>query len=271
MKREIVATGEAARRLGVAPATIQRWVDSGLLHAERTPGGHRRIHLAEVRRLISSTLSPEIAKPLSLWLDILLAGDFHQLKSMLLTSRQRCGSWAQVADELASAVVELGRRWEAGNCLVFEEHIASETLRRATASCASDITRDDRAPRAVLCSLEGERHILGLSLAELVLAEAGWRVLLIGEGPPMEEIPSLLQKLKPKLLIVSASAILTRQRAVSNGDALQAAATAARAKLVLAGGAPWVARRNVFLVTSFEELRVVIERVSKQGARFHAL
>ena len=42
MGEMMVSAGEAARRLGVAPATIQRWVDSGVLHAERTPGGHRR-------------------------------------------------------------------------------------------------------------------------------------------------------------------------------------------------------------------------------------
>ena len=52
---ETVSAGEAARRLGVAAATIQRWVDKGLLHAERTPGGHRRIHVAELRRLIAAT------------------------------------------------------------------------------------------------------------------------------------------------------------------------------------------------------------------------
>ena len=37
------STAEVARRLGISPQTVQRWVDSGRLKAWKTPGGHRRI------------------------------------------------------------------------------------------------------------------------------------------------------------------------------------------------------------------------------------
>ncbi len=71
----MVSAGEAARRLGVAPATIQRWVDGGLLHAERTPGGHRRIPVAELRRVIAASRRHDQSGPLTDWLDVLLTGD----------------------------------------------------------------------------------------------------------------------------------------------------------------------------------------------------
>jgi hypothetical protein len=77
---------------------------------------------------------------------------------------------------------------EAASCLVFEEHIATEALRRAAASCASEMPCARNAPRVVVFTVEGERHTLGLSLEDLVLVEAGWRVVWVGEGPPLAEL-----------------------------------------------------------------------------------
>ncbi len=88
----MVSAGEAAWRLGVAPATIQRWVDSGFLHAERTAGGHRRIHVTELRRLIAASRPVDLGAPLAHWLDVLLTGDPQKVKVALIASRQKRGS-----------------------------------------------------------------------------------------------------------------------------------------------------------------------------------
>jgi excisionase family DNA binding protein len=48
-----ITTGEAARRLGVSPSTVGRWVRLGQLPAMRTPGkrGQYRLDPAVVERL----------------------------------------------------------------------------------------------------------------------------------------------------------------------------------------------------------------------------
>jgi len=48
-----VSTREAADRLGVSVRTIQLWVESGILHAWKTAGGHRRIARASVDSLLA--------------------------------------------------------------------------------------------------------------------------------------------------------------------------------------------------------------------------
>ena len=193
MAPQTVTTGEAAMRLAVAPATIQRWVDAGLMIAERTQGGHRRIPVSEIRRLIAANRPTNLSGPVADFIQVLMTGRPRDIRVALLAAKQRSESWAAAADEIASVLSELGRQWEAGLCSVFQEHGASEGLRRAAANCADDITPTPGAPCAALFTVSGERHTLGLSLAELVLAEAGWNALWLGEGPPAEELNVLIE------------------------------------------------------------------------------
>jgi excisionase family DNA binding protein len=260
MNQMMVSAGEAARRLGVAPATIQRWVDDGLLHAERTPGGHRRIYVTELRRLIAANRSAEIAGPLADWLDILLSGNAARVKATLVASRQKTGNWADTADEVVAAIAEIGRSWEAGACHVFEEHAATEALRRATASCIAEMPCADDGPRAVLITVEEERHTLGLSLAELVLGEAGWRPIFIGEGPPAAELKSVVTKFNPKLLVVSASEASPASAVVHYETALVEAVANTGVQLVLGGGGAWTASSGAARVVTFKELREALSR-----------
>lgn len=267
MSGQMVSAGEAARRLGVAPATIQRWVDSGVLHAERTPGGHRRIYVTEVRRLIAAARPAELSGPLAHWLDVLMSGEPRRVKTALLAARQKADSWAETADEVASAIAEVGRCWEAGACQICEEHIASEALRRGAALCATEIPCAENAPRAALFTVEGERHTLGLSLAELVFAEAGWRVLFVGEGPPAAELGRLARKLEPHLLVVSASSVIPAAAIARFQGELISVAAKAHIQVMLAGGGAWLPAPQVHRVVTFRDLRALLVEMAHSKPR----
>jgi len=51
--KEFCTTAEAASLLGVAHRTIQLWVEAGTLQAWKTAGGHRRIAMSSVERLLA--------------------------------------------------------------------------------------------------------------------------------------------------------------------------------------------------------------------------
>jgi excisionase family DNA binding protein len=61
VEKTFCTTREAGDLLGVSAGTVQLWVDSGLLQAWKTAGGHRRVVLDSVRLLLQN--NPASAPP----------------------------------------------------------------------------------------------------------------------------------------------------------------------------------------------------------------
>src|SRR5918997_1852569 len=56
---DILTTFQAARLCGVSHKSIERWIDAGLLPGFRTPGGHRRVHRADLLGFVQSRRTVE--------------------------------------------------------------------------------------------------------------------------------------------------------------------------------------------------------------------
>jgi MerR family transcriptional regulator, light-induced transcriptional regulator len=83
---------------------------------------------------------------------------------------------------------ELGSGWARGELGIAHEHLASAVLRRLLGEL---ITRSDMlhgAPVLVAATLSGQMHELGVLLAGVAAAAAGWRVVYLGADLPAEEI-----------------------------------------------------------------------------------
>jgi putative resolvase len=46
-----ISIGDAAKELGISVKTIRRWADAGKIRYERSPSGHRRFYLADIKRI----------------------------------------------------------------------------------------------------------------------------------------------------------------------------------------------------------------------------
>lgn len=57
-----VGLGEAARILGVHPATVRSWADRGHLPSQRTPGGHRRFRLNDLEYWMQNQKSSPVSE-----------------------------------------------------------------------------------------------------------------------------------------------------------------------------------------------------------------
>ena len=53
-----ISIGDTAKELGVSVKTVRRWADAGKLRFERTPTGHRRFYLADIKKITPRDFRP---------------------------------------------------------------------------------------------------------------------------------------------------------------------------------------------------------------------
>lgn len=89
LQTEWLTLTEASRLLGVHPITLRAWVDAGLVRAFRTPGGHRRLLVTELREFLDQRRAGNQAHALVATPDQTL----EQVRSHLNVESMRRSSW----------------------------------------------------------------------------------------------------------------------------------------------------------------------------------
>jgi excisionase family DNA binding protein len=233
---DLLSTVDVGRLAGVGPTAVKRWADQGVLPCVKTAGGHRRFERHQVQRFLETSRGTSASS----FVDLLLQTDGLGVEARLLTDRSRLGSWLAVTEMLGGALVEIGARWRAGTVSIVQEHLASERLSRALARIADALPTPPAAPRCMLACAEGDRHVLGLSLVEVALREAGWATLWSGQDTPAAELAEVARTRGAEMIAVSASAAtvdadgLHRQAALV-GEACERSGVV----LVLGGAGAW--------------------------------
>lgn len=257
-ERRYLSTAQVARALGISPATVKRWVDKGVLPAHRTAGGHRKILVADLRRLLQTgeqfptldwgkldlaTEAEQLPEPDQLAKQLVTAlqqGDAHHARTLILGAHQAGLPVEELADfVIAPAMHRLGHAWEKEQIDVYQEH-------RGTQICTAALHElkpllEERAdlnpPLAIGGGPEGDHYSLASLLAQLVLLEAGWRVINIGPNTPLASICKAIDELHPRLLWLSASYLAEPRKFLDEYAKLYEAAEQAGVAVAVGGQA----------------------------------
>ena len=223
--RYYISTAHVAAALGVSSTTVKRWVDEGVLPAQRTAGGHRRILVADVLRAAHAGNFPR--------LDVSRLGlprrgepfprPQELAEQLLVALKERDGSLARLlmheayrsglaVEDLADAVIapvmaRIGHEWQEGSLDVLHEHRASQTCSSALYALNAELEQRAKAgsPVAVGGGPEGDPYLLANLLAESVLLDAGWTVINLGPNTPLTSFRKALAEFRPRLLWLSVS------------------------------------------------------------------
>ncbi len=214
---------QAARVLGVSESTIKRWVDTGYLRAEKTPGGHRKIRPPDLIACLRAQGRPVPSlEGLAFLRDhaaipsgvtgtpealaaLLVAGDTRVARTLIL--EQYIGG--RPVDELLDrfvgpAMVEVGVQWAEGKIDVYQEHAA--TLRVLTILHdllgVLPVARED-APLAIGGAPDGDPYFLPTVMAELALTDMGWRTINMGPNTPAASLLEAITYHAPRLVWLS--------------------------------------------------------------------
>ncbi|QDU61467.1 Helix-turn-helix domain protein [Planctomycetes bacterium Pan216] len=217
-----VSTTRVSKALGVSVSTVKRWVDDGILPAHKTAGGHRKVLVADVLRLVRDGEFPHLdlgclevrparsdASDLADRLyNALLKGNIEQVNAVIQGSYQQGMPIAKLGDEIvAPSMHRVGSDWERGALDVYEEHRATQLCASSLFSLRSSLeahAAKDR-PTALGGAIEGDQSLLPSLLCEMVLLDEGWKAINLGPETPIESFLQATCELKPTLVWMSVS------------------------------------------------------------------
>lgn len=108
---------------------------------------------------------------------------------------------------------EVGKRWEAGEVSVAQEHMISERVEYALRALLRTLDRHD-GPLVLAACIEDEQHVLGMLGAALKLAASGARVVVLGAATPPSAVRAAVASMRPRLVALSVCLAPERARAL---------------------------------------------------------
>jgi len=220
-----VSTAQVAEVLGLGVTTVKRWVDEGILPARKTLGGHRKVRMSDVLRLMRESELPleKLSElfPRSRKLDfsssLVIRGqlnsalqemDMELVRSLILGAQQRGFPIHLLADDvIGPALVEVGHQWELGRIGVMHEHRATQLILSTLYELESSLSPKHKRgwPVAVGGAPEGDPTLVPTLLARMVLIEAGWEAINLGPNTPRGAFETAMDELKPSLIWICAT------------------------------------------------------------------
>lgn len=253
-ERRYVSTAQVAQALGVSVTTVKRWVDDRVLPAHRTPGGHRKLLMADVLRLVRAGNLPQtdltklLPKAAQESLDptdalrqlnaAIDAGDTELIRTVLIGAYQSGIAMDILADKVVSpAMQKVGHEWEIGRLPVLMEHRVSQALMAAMYELRAHlrVNAEVEQPVAVGGAPEHDHSALPSLMAKLTLLDAGWEAVNLGPHTPTFALRGAIDDLKPQLVWVSVTHLQYPDQFVADFNALSEYAEQKNVAIALGG------------------------------------
>jgi methanogenic corrinoid protein MtbC1 len=233
-ERSSYSIAAVSKLTGVSCHALRAWERRyGFPVPDRSPSGHRRYDAEQVeaiRRLVgrlregavigeavSGFLAAHPAAPGGVATPRAAVGEAGELVERLIAAdlagaessyARLCAGRppaARATEVIEPVLVEVGERWFRGECSVCQEHCATQFLRGKLHALTDEARRANLRParRAVIGTVQGERHEGGVLILGLLLELAGWRTLSLGVDLPVRDFQEALARWRPDALGVS--------------------------------------------------------------------
>lgn len=253
----LVTPKQIARATGLSESTVKRWCDRGILPTLRTPGGHRRLELAHVVRILRARGMP-VVDALAFGLppfeelaadqfagarrrleEALIAADRTQVSAILHSLVLGGTSMAGVGDRVVAPVFDrIGQLWSCQELEVYQEREACLIMQEALLRLRNflEVPPPD-APLAIGGALAADHYVLPSVLVELVFVESGWQARYLGSNLPQETLIEAIERIRPEAFWLSMSFTSDEEAVVNATRQLAEAARHVRSLFLIGGQA----------------------------------
>jgi 5-methyltetrahydrofolate--homocysteine methyltransferase len=140
---------------------------------------------------------------------------------------------------MISAMKEVGRLFEEGECFVPEMLIAARAMQSGLAILRPALIKADFQPkgRVAIGTVKGDLHDIGKNLVGMMLEGAGYEIVDLGVDVTPEKFLGAVQNDKVNVIALSALLTTTMSNMKATIDALVAAGVRDQVKVIV-GGAP---------------------------------
>ena len=225
--RDLLTPKQVARAIDVSESSVKRWCDKGVIPTQYTAGGHRRITMAGILEFVRSgkyeLVHPEalglpatsgqtirvVARAREQLVEALIAGDDALCRQIAIDMYLAEHSVSVLCDDVfAAAFREIGQRWSCGEAEVYHERRGCEITLRVLHELRAVLPAPPAdAPLAIGGATSGDQYSLGTTMAELVLRDAKWNAVSLGDNLPFETLAVAIKQHRPRLFWLSCSHI----------------------------------------------------------------
>ena len=217
--KEVLSPKDLAAAIGVSESSLKRWADKGEVRSTRTPGGHRRIPIAEAIRFIRAH-NVTVVKPELLGLapeamregdnlgdslyDHLSQGKAQEARALLMTAFIQGETLAALFDgPLREALHRLGELWKHDTQGIFVEHRATDICLEAIRELRLAVTDDPANPVAIGGAPSGDGYSIPSLMAGTVLMEESFHAVNLGGNTPLDSLDAAANELDARLIWLS--------------------------------------------------------------------
>lgn len=236
----LITPKQVGRALGVSESSVKRWCDKGDIETHHTLGGHRRIAVATVLALVregkfalvapdalglpatSGQSSRVVQRAREGLTAALLEGNESRCRQLIFDLFMAGQRPSVICDEVvAAAFADIGDRWSCGQAEVYQERRGCEIalhIMHEMQSLLAPIGEDGIL--ALGGAAAGDQYSLGTKMVELVLRDAQWNAVSLGNNLPFSTFEAAIADNRPQLFWLSCSHIADPQEFLTSYAAL---------------------------------------------------
>ncbi len=222
------STRELAQMWNLSESTIKRWADSGQLHCQRTPGGHRRFQVQNIRDFQTKhrfegtgllTFAPwedpdiEVSvnqKKLDKVRDSILylatQNQSVRIKDLLERLYIRGMTLVELYDDVLVPLTETAQEAvKTGKLVRGQERLAGSNLEEAMCNFFPRVIRRRPNGRTGICGAPENMCTQSINAIARTLEVEGWECLKLGENVPLDAMAQMVEQEPVNLVCVASS------------------------------------------------------------------